>query len=142
MSYMMSSYLGPVLSPKGFRDVVRDTVRALRPLSASFDAVAFRGMSGAFVGPAAAALMGKNPLLVRKQEPGHSKWEVEGWGDVKSYVIIDDLIETGRTVETVVGLVEKGRPGARCAGVALYNTGFSISATVRYFCGPPGPPCR
>jgi len=71
-----------------------------------FDAIAFRGMSGAMVAPILAHLLGKTLIMVRKGENCHSCHGVEGDAGADSYIIVDDFLSTGDTIEQIVTAVQ------------------------------------
>jgi hypoxanthine phosphoribosyltransferase len=37
------------------------------------------------------------------------------------YIIVDDLVATGKTVEHILRRMAKDRPGSRCVGIFLYR---------------------
>jgi adenine/guanine phosphoribosyltransferase-like PRPP-binding protein len=92
------------------------TLCALRDLR--FDAVAFRGMSGALIGPPVAVRMNKSMIMVRKDnDRSHSSHLVEGDRSVKRYIILDDFQSTGTTGAVIVRAVKEFQPKARCLGL-------------------------
>lgn len=117
-----AGYLRTVLTPDTLRQSVMGVVRALRAVKGEFDAIAVRGVSGSTVGAAAAFVLGKPLVVVRKPEQSHSRNYVEGLKRVGGYVIVDDFIDTGATVRKVVEEMGRHRPGSSCRGVALYAT--------------------
>jgi hypothetical protein len=135
-----SGYLEAVLTPDGLDGAINRTVDALRPLADRFEVVAVRGVSGSLVGPAAAWVLGKHLLVVRKEKKHHSFSEVEGPCGEYRYVIIDDLVATGDTVRSVVVAVAGSSPLSRCVGVYLYNEGNCWAGTAEFFSRPEAPP--
>lgn len=118
-----SSYLHHVLTPKGLYAAAKRVRTLAKGHGIKFDAVVFTGYSGALVGPLVAAQMGKSPIFVRKEnEPNHSTWKVEGEHDVQRYVIVDDFVSSGKTVERVFAQMREHRPEAECVGILQYNT--------------------
>jgi adenine/guanine phosphoribosyltransferase-like PRPP-binding protein len=90
-----------------------------------FDAIAFRGMSGASVCYPVSYLTGLPLFNVRKLDvSGHSGWFVEGpaRGDLERYVIVDDLIASGATMrEIIFRMGEHAHLSTEaCAGIVLY----------------------
>jgi adenine/guanine phosphoribosyltransferase-like PRPP-binding protein len=89
------------------------------------DAIAFSGMSGALIAPIIAYKTGKNIILVRKsKDDSHSSYKIEASSTkCKKYVIIDDLISTGTTVEFIIRKMWKDYTfqNSVCVGVILYN---------------------
>jgi adenine/guanine phosphoribosyltransferase-like PRPP-binding protein len=92
----------------------------LEPHKDRFDAIAFRGMSGAMVAPAVAIKLGKPFILVRKRGDGsHSEHQVEGAVGCSRYIIVDDLIASGETVRAIQDDVSR-HSKATCVGIALW----------------------
>lgn len=128
--HISSSYLSNVYDPARFPLTIKAVLRELRSLrrKAGFDAIAFRGSSGAAAAYPAAGRLGCGLIHVRK-DMGHSFMEVEGAYDVDSYVIVDDFISNGDTVRSIVARVDhnqgyrgtKPRPVLR--GIVLYSDG-------------------
>lgn len=117
-----SDYIHSVLDPAERAGTIKALVLALDRLrrTTPFEAIAFRGMSGALVAPPVADALGVSLLLVRK-EASHSAAIVEGELDVKTYVIVDDFVSSGTTVRTIVHEVERVAPKAQCLGVMTYR---------------------
>lgn len=105
-TFIRSRYLHQCLSPRQLRRTVREVVTALRPHKHEFDAIAFRGLSGSLVAPSVALRLHKPLIAVRKppeqQQQSHSEYMVEGAVQTQCYVIVDDIICTGQTVESIV----------------------------------------
>jgi hypothetical protein len=100
----------------------------------AFDAIAFRGMSGALVAPIVGYLLGKPVVLVRRGENSHSKYLVEGLHEVNRYIIIDDLISSGTTINTILQMMRNRHESEfltphECVGIFLYNSGRMSSFT-------------
>lgn len=101
--------------PIVFADIVENAVKCLKGVK--FDTIVFRGFSGAVVGPAVALRLRKPWVLVRKVgDSSHSPRAVEG-NVSGSYVIIDDFIDTGETVDKITSTFSDGL----CVGVYLYS---------------------
>lgn len=106
---------------------IQTTIELLR--GKKFDAIAVRGMSGMLIGPAVAARLGKDLIVVRKCKDGsHSASIVEGvdnWNHDFRYIIVDDFIDSGETLSQIFTQIvielEDMDISARCAGVVLYN---------------------
>lgn len=123
--FVASSHMASYLKPHSLRERLRLAARALK--THDFDTLAFRGMSGAFVGPALAARLGKQMILVRKpEEKSHSHLRVEGYRDTKRYIIVDDFIASGDTRDTIINAVYSFAPDAKFIGllqVSCIDTG-------------------
>jgi len=85
-----------------------------------FDAIAFRGLSGALLAPIVALQMGKTLIAVRKGESTHSSRDVEGDYGARRYVIIDDIVSSGDTVRAIIADIKTENPEAYCIGVYQY----------------------
>ena len=119
-----SQYLENHLDTAGLKLAIQRTTKFLRAKKKDFDAIAFRGMSGALVAPAVSANLGKNLLMIRKEQ-SHSEMNVEGFiGNPQRYVIIDDFISSGDTCYTIIREVKKFDKDNTCVGIALYNNAY------------------
>lgn len=110
------SHLGRFLSPTHLKAFLSLAEKALN--THQFDTLAFRGMSGAFLGPALAARMNKNMILVRKPEDStHFRQDVEGYDKAKRYIIVDDFTSSGSTKEAIIEGVRNFSPDATFVGL-------------------------
>jgi adenine/guanine phosphoribosyltransferase-like PRPP-binding protein len=116
-----SQYLHDPLS--GQARVVDNTVQALRAFGEDrFDAIAFRGISGAIIAPVVAYLMGKKLIAVRKEAGSHSDYMVEGPTSAMRYVIVDDCRSSGKTADKIIEDIDQHLASEhRCIGMYLYN---------------------
>ncbi len=116
-----SAHMCPYLDPSSLRESISLAEEALSHID--FDTVAFRGMSGAFLGPIIAADMHKKMILVRKPEDStHSPLKTEGNSSAKRYVIVDDFISSGRTRTAIVDAVYDFAPRAKYLGTLEVKT--------------------
>jgi adenine/guanine phosphoribosyltransferase-like PRPP-binding protein len=77
----------------------------LRPLRAHFDTIAMRGISGCIPGSILAYKLNKSIAIIRKPksvESTHSRYETEGNRDCRTYLIVDDLVDTGQTIRDII----------------------------------------
>lgn len=103
------------------RELIIKAARQLRPYLHEFEAIAVRGHSGHLVGPAVAALLGKDVISVRKRvEVSHSCCKVEG-AVVDSYLILDDFMSSGDTVKDIIKNVKEWHPPSRLVGIYVYG---------------------
>lgn len=110
------SYLKPLIRTEELRETLQKAVIVLKRFD--FDAIAFRGISGTLIGPPLALALDKTMILVRKPETySHSAHDVEGDIGARTYVIVDDIISSGATVDAVVKAIKKTAPKAVCIGV-------------------------
>jgi hypothetical protein len=96
-----TGYLDAVYRPECFQVTVKRMVKAMRPYLDSFDAIAFRGSSGAALAYPLAFMLNK-PLIHVRKEMGHSSTKVEGLMGAKRIAIVDDFVETGETLRTIM----------------------------------------
>lgn len=106
-----------------------------------FDTIAFRGMSGAFLGPSIATVLDKQMILVRKaDDDSHSLYQTEGYKDVNRYIIVDDFVSSGSTKKAIIDAVTIFAPDSNFLGLLdvnnisryrideLRNHGFPLSS--------------
>lgn len=111
-----------VRGPRDFRRLVDMCKGLLEPIENDFSVIVVTGLSGALVGPTVALEMGKFLVAVRKDESKHSDYQVEGLRGSYNYVILDDLMSTGKTVRRLIeAMGEHTAYQAKFIGVALYR---------------------
>jgi hypoxanthine phosphoribosyltransferase len=129
VEYRCSDWLTNVLRRDRQKTTIARAVRTIKASGLKFDAIAFRGASGALIGPILAYMLGKTMIMVRKERrEGHSYYLVEGEYTARTYLIVDDFISRGTTVRAIVEGVNNftqdncGRQ-AKCVGAYLsyYN---------------------
>lgn len=112
----------------GFDFRRRDTVGKEKPRPIEFDTIACTGVSGLVVAVPLAQRMGRKIVIVRKGGDGtHSANRIEANcfpGEIGKYIIVDDLTDTGKTIENIVAALKTHAP-RRTKHVAtyLYDTG-------------------
>lgn len=117
-----AKWIEPLIDPANRRAAVEATCRRMLDFPA-FDAIAFTGLSGSVVAGAVAMTMDKYLYCVRKSDENrHSTYQVEGPLTGLRYVIIDDFICTGSTIERITELVHAHTEGkAECVGAYLWR---------------------
>lgn len=120
-----SGYLAPVYSRPEFLGaavkVVSKEVLKIRP-----DAIAFSGSSGCAIAfPVASKI--KIPMIHIRKDRGHHYEAYEGALDVSSYVILDDFVETGRTIKRIIEGVKTKSPSAKLLAAIFYLSDGSMS---------------
>lgn len=95
-------YLDCALRPDELRNNIEQAAHDLKKQGYKFDAIAFRGMSGALLAAPLALALDKTMILVRKGEDSHSMYKIEGDIGAQKYLIVDDFIGTGTTVRTII----------------------------------------
>lgn len=77
------------------------------------DAIAFRGMSGALIGPSIALRLNKSMILIRKDnDNSHSGMNAEGDPTARTYIIVDDFQSSGSTAKEIFKGVRAFAPNA------------------------------
>lgn len=95
----------------------------------NFQAIAFTGISGTLVAPFIAHTLKKTLILIRKEDGHHSCYGVEGDMGALNYIILDDFIDSGKTIKKIINDIN-GRGSylpkheMRCVGIALYDEKF------------------
>ena len=127
MANIIASYNANLFRPAVLRKVTQNTIDAIRELKKTlkFDAIAFRGSSGAALAFAVSSELGIHLIHVRK-DSGHSPHPVEGCYSAKRYIILDDFIDTGKTISEIVSKIDihyfyEGRAAPKLVGIVLYN---------------------
>lgn len=130
MATMCCSHLKPLLDPVERKYTIDKCILDLKAHVDKFDAIAVMGYSMAFIAPCVADALHKHLILVRKpNEFSHSNYAVEGTM-CKKYIIIDDLVCSGETIETI-----KQKMGdffycnAKLVGIYLYQPQHSSYRT-------------
>lgn len=131
---LRADYLKPLLISSSLKGVIEKTASFLLPFAHLYDTIVFRGMSGALVAPGVAIQLNKNLIFVRKEKNHHSTQLVEGYFDVRRYIIVDDFVDTGRTVAKIIQKLKIFQEKARCVGLYLYyNDNYVNMETYRKF---------
>lgn len=97
--------------------VVRLVTKLIKDSGVQYDSIAFRGMSGALLCPILSLRLRKKMIMVRKGEKTHSGFKVEGVTEGSRYIIVDDLIVTGRTIDAIISSL----PESECVGIFLWQ---------------------
>lgn len=131
-NYRSCDYLRAYLNPNMAKERYRRAKLALLKYKNQFDSIAFTGMSGAMIAVPIAHAMKKPLILVRKDKANcHSGRQVEGNIACKNYVIVDDLIASGETVERVQRKIFEWSPQAHCIGTLEVNNLFGSDEEVK-----------
>jgi len=123
----ISSHLQEVLDPNSRAGILGWVLDHLKEHVDEFDAIAVSGSSGLLVGPCVADLLQKNIILVRKPvDDTHSSEVVEGPKDGR-YIIIDDLIDSGATIQRITRSIRSQLcEYSQCVGMVLYHPKVSV----------------
>lgn len=123
--YQHCEYLDKVIVTDNLKKTVALVIKALKPHKDKFDAIAFCGMSGALIAPIIALKLNKPMIMVRKPKTKtlecHSSYNTEGYKAAKTYIILDDLVATGKTARYIKLSIEIFSPDAKCLGMFCYR---------------------
>lgn len=119
-----TSYLGRIYG-KEFLKVIPAAIKKLKALRKRnyFDAIAVTGTSGMGIGFPISFLL-KIPIInVRKPCSSHYDSDIEGTISSKRYLIIDDVIASGRTINSIREIIRRELSGkAKAVGILLYDS--------------------
>ncbi len=132
-----ASYLEAIFNPSKFPAKVKKVVLKVVELQKTlgFDAIAFRGNSGAAFAYPVAFVTGIPLICVRKGESSHGR-SIEGPTSaasvsIKTYLILDDFVSAGSTVRAIVKeigeatwrtyLGNPSRTAPKCVGLLSWN---------------------
>lgn len=105
---MHTVYLNQALGLKERKQTVKKLCECIKKSGIKFDSIAFTGMSGALIAPLVAYKLKKNLVMVRKpSDENHSNMTVEAENVGNRYIIIDDLIFSGKTIINLVKTMDK-----------------------------------
>ena len=108
-----------VLNHKNRNKVIITAVCDLRKVE-SFDSIVCCGISGLLVAPQIAEILNKHLVVVRKEnDKCYSDFGIEGVAPYR-YIIIDDLICSGKTVQHIQNTIKEEHPRATCVGIYCY----------------------
>lgn len=137
MQFGASGYLDDTFDPKKLARCVKRVAGNMKKLKKTlrFDAIAFRGISGAALAFPVSALTGIPLIYIRKEKNSHGD-KIEGVSkSVRTYVILDDFVSLGGTVRSIIKMIESraansGQLAPACKGVCLYSK-FASGEAVR-----------
>lgn len=113
----MSYYFRDAVDREPRKQLIQRCIGLLNDKRDQFDAVAFRGVSGALIGPVLADYFDKYLVIVRKPEDGHHNSSCDRLAiydpalrkhtqaNNLRYLIVDDFVETGNTVKAIVDAI-------------------------------------
>lgn len=118
-------YLQKLFDPLTFEKTVDKLISIVEPTyrSHEIDAIAFTGISGSGIGFPVALLTGIPMMCVRKAGiDSHNRecYIERSHDDIKTYVILDDLMSSGRTVTRIMDIARE-ELDAKCVGILLYE---------------------
>lgn len=117
-----SEYLRGAFQKTNFKRVIDIFSQALENnIFGDFDAIAVRGTSGLLFGPTLSYLNDKRLAIVRKKESSHSTCDIEGHIKFNRYIIVDDFVSSGDTIEIIRKNIIEVNPEAELVGVFLWS---------------------
>ena len=132
-----SSHTCYVLNHKIRNKIIIKSVCDLRKIKDSFDSIACCGVSGLLVVAQVAELLDKHIVVIRKSgEKCYSEFRTEGVAPFR-YIILDDLICSGSTINRITSVLKTEYPRSRPIGVYCYlpkETVYSADKTGSKFC--------
>lgn len=109
-----------LLNPRIKREIINNCCNDLKNNEICFDSIACCGISGLLVAPIVAENIKKNLVIVRKKnDKRYSPFHYEGVIP-KSYIIIDDLICSGKTIKHIIKTIQEDSPMSKCVGVYCF----------------------
>lgn len=119
-----TNYLDSIYTRR-FTKLVPKTINLIKTYRRKhdFDAIAFTGSSGAALAYPASFLL-KIPLIhVRKSDGSHYQDPIEGSMSSKRYLIVDDMISSGYTVNRIISTIKDNyKHYAKPVGICLFNS--------------------
>jgi len=107
---IQTDYLHSVFYSTTFQNKIDNAVRIMFSFDKenSFEAIAFTGISGAAFAFPLAYLLSKSLICIRKANSStHCNLSIEGHIDCTSYIIVDDFISTGATIQLITTSIEQ-----------------------------------
>lgn len=126
---MHAEYLKSIFDVRLRNRTVAAIAKLLKDKKIKYDAIAVTGVSGITMGSMVAFHLKKRLVIVRKNiggEATHSWIKVEHTerGKLMRYIVIDDLIDSGDTINRIINSIElECGNDVKCAGVVLYDKG-------------------
>lgn len=128
-------HLQGILEPTIRNKTVKKCIDKLSKFSSEFDSIAVSGFSCALISPIVAYELNKSIILIRKSiDDCVSGFVSEGIAP-KKFIIIDDLVDSGKTIERIYkGVVEhcrrwRNNTEPQCVGLYLYDLTHSNIST-------------
>jgi len=115
-----ASHTSMILGHKNRNKIIIQTICDLRKISDTFDSIACCGTSGLMVVPQIAEILDKHIVIVRKSsDKRYSVFDMEGVVPYR-YIIIDDLVCSGRTIRLIKNTIHNECPRSICVGAYFY----------------------
>lgn len=115
------------LDKKILKNTVQESIRKITRLQLDFDTIAVRGHSGTLMAVPLALKFDCDVIVVRKSSrDSHSGRLVEGYGYDQKILIVDDFVESGRTLKVIKRRIEEYCKNPTIVGAFLYNSKMSF----------------
>lgn len=131
MSKVVTDYLGDVFHRDQFQGMVKRAIEKAHQIMIDhpFEAIAFTGTSGSAIAYILGYTLDVPLICIRKDtEKAHYKsWDsqseqrFEGYAGARTYLIVDDFISSGKTVERIMQAIYDKCPQCRCAAMLMYQ---------------------
>lgn len=109
-----------------------ELVEYIQSSNLKFDSLVVTGISGLVIGSILSYKINKNLCVVRKSRKTHSLLKVESGKDtIDSYLIIDDIMDSGKTVRSIIKELRKAERISglkRCIGGIFYDQEIKLKA--------------
>ena len=119
-----SGYLTSIFNPKAHKKMVPKVIEKIKKLQRKikFEAIAFSGFSGAgIVFPTFYET--QIPIIcVRKEKTMHGYTVEATKYPIKNYIIIDDFIRSGETIDRIINNLSSYDDFGKCKGILLYSS--------------------
>jgi len=135
MSYeIYTDYLHKVYNPKEFKAVINKATNKIKEFRKKnkFDSIAFCGMSGASIAYPLSYNLGIPLTCIRKPGKNHFSnnrtYSLEGAINFNKYIIVDDFICSGNTVNKIIKTINKcSDNNTQLLGIYLFDKNLSES---------------
>lgn len=100
-----------------------------------FDSIAVRGLSGATMGGILSYLSKKDLVVLRKSSDysPHSLSTVELENKPNKFIIVDDLISSGKTIQIINNELQYYPDNPKCVAIFLYEDGGTLLGDLQNF---------
>lgn len=133
MLHVSTDYLEDVFNPELFQRMVPNVIKTARDIHeyTPYEAIAFTGTSGSAVGFILGYTLNIPIICIRKldQDTHYKLWSCEderafeGFNKPTRYLIVDDGICSGRTVERIMEVINANCGKCRCVAMLMFNQG-------------------
>lgn len=117
-----SSYLKFVYDQNLYSKVIDEMMNLILDLGIDFDAIAFTGQSGSALAYPLSLKLNKPLINIRKKETkSHYSDVIEGFIGFSNYIIVDDVINDGETINYIVSNLNLLEQNPKCKGIFLFK---------------------